>query len=94
MSLRLRQKIHTDAGDRHRRSVVDRAVVDQADIDQALKTLGEHRGSIGRRYSDLKNNFKKFKQDASLFRTTLEDRSKQIREVLCNDEEWESKVLK
>ena len=63
------------------------------DIDQALKALGEHRGSIGRRYSDLKNNFKKFKQDASLFRTTLEDRSKQIREALCNDEEWESKVI-
>ncbi|HLL24880.1 MAG TPA: hypothetical protein VK427_22255 [Kofleriaceae bacterium] len=63
------------------------------EIDQALKSLGEHRGSIGRRYNDLKANFKKFKQDASLFRTTMEDRSKQIRDAICNDEDWESKVI-
>jgi hypothetical protein len=63
------------------------------EIDQALKALGEHRGTITRRYEDLKAGFRAYKQSASLFRQTLENRSKAIRDAICNDEDWESKVV-
>lgn len=67
--------------------------VSARDVDQALKSLGEHRGTIGRRYADLKTNFKAWKQSANVFRQTLADRSKAIREAICNGENWESQVI-
>ena len=62
------------------------------DVDAALRVLGEHRGTIGRRYDALREAFKTFKSDASVFRTTDEQTSAEIRDAICNDREWESKV--
>ncbi len=62
------------------------------EVDQALKSLGEHRGTITARYKQLRQAFIAWRTDAVAFRSTTEQDSKDIRDAFCNDYDWEKKV--
>jgi hypothetical protein len=62
------------------------------EVDQALRTLGEHRGTITTRYNKVKEEFLAFKTEAADFRASPELTAKQIQDAICNDEDWATKV--
>ncbi|GMU03757.1 hypothetical protein [Corallococcus caeni] len=66
--------------------VLAKAVVD------ALKLLGEHRGTIVSRYEATKVRFWAWKKDAQDFRWTVHLQSKELRQAICDDADWDKKL--
>jgi hypothetical protein len=66
--------------------------VSAREVDQALKSLGEHGGSIGRRYEETKRKFWAWKKDAQEFRWTVHLQSKELRQAFCDDADWDRKI--
>jgi hypothetical protein len=62
------------------------------EVDSVLKALGEQGSTLARRYDETRRKFWTWKKDAQEFRWTVHLQSKELRQAICDDADWDNKL--